>query len=450
MATMASFPSDTAPLAIVQWTHTLVMKPMLLLAREQILRSSFAEHHVVLHSCGDSSESCASQLQKVRPLVENVTCTNATDVANALPAFSTIRSIFKGRFHGSFMNYQLSLDIQRSFGHLLPNGMHPLDVGQVGWCWHSCDAPYLLWYSRIGRTLQHVRFFWFLEWDVVWTGDVTTILSAWSAVHEPLDPHLSKGVDIVNPSRFVSRTNETDVYALDGRRLHSHDLLCPNPGWAPRNWIHRQKRDVSLVLHTHVHRCVTEIYRVTHRLLGAMLRFSQNPKAAMFCEARASSVCAMNAWCTMRSLFDRERTHLFFTARRKHTNRALMLADLRGTSAANASISEVQYARGKWVETYIHAKGGVRDAELQKLDRPVLFHAYKWDPACASDECRNLSASNLTFVKRLIQLTRPFAERLSNETRDAAERASMARALARAAAAKAVMIDPRARPRSRS
>ena len=438
---MSPPPSGTAALAIVQWTHTLVMKPMLLRAREQILRSSFAEHHVVLSSCG-KSKSCSTLLKNAEPLVENVTCGTAEEVARELPAFSIIRKVFKGLYRGAPPMNSSAEERKR-----MP---HPLDVGQEGWCWHSCDAPYLLWYSRIGRTLQHVRFFWFLEWDVVWTGDVTTILSAWSAVHEPLDPHLSKGVDIVNPSRFVSRTNETDVYALDGRRLHSHDLLCPNPGWAPRNWIHRQKRDVSLVLHTHVHRCVTEIYRVTHRLLGAMIRFSQNPKAAMFCEARASSVCAMNAWCTMRSLFDRERTHLFFTARRKHTNRALMLADLRGTSAANASISEVQYARGKWVETYIHAKGGVRDAELQKLDRPVLFHAYKWDPACASDECRNLSASNLTFVKRLIQLTRPFAERLSNETRDAAERASMARALARAAAAKAVMIDPRARPRSRS
>ena len=414
MATMASFPSDTAPLAIVQWTHTLVMKPMLLLAREQILRSSFAEHHVVLHSCGDSSESCSLLLQKVRPLVENVTCTNATDVANALPAFSTIRSIFKGRFHGSFMNYQLSLDIQRSFGHLLPNGMHPLDVGQVGWCWHSCDAPYLIWYSRIGRTLHHVQFFWFLEWDVVWTGDVTTILSAWSAIHEPVDIR-ERGLNLANPTRLVSRTNRTDVYALDGRPIHTHDLLCPNPGYAPRNWAHRYKRDERLVDADHVHRCVTEIFRLTPRLLQSMVRFSKQLQGSMFCEMRAPSVCGMEAWCTMRSLFDRERLHLFFTGTRRTKNGSLLIADLRGPSAASPSLSEVQRARAEWVATYIRATGGVQDAQLQKLDRPMLFHAYKWNPTCASDECRNLAALNLTFAKRLVQLTRPFAERLSNE-----------------------------------
>jgi len=397
MATMASFPSDTAPLAIVQWTHTLVMKPMLLLAREQILRSSFAEHHVVLHSCGDSSESCASQLQKVRPLVENVTCTNATDVANALPAFSTIRSIFKGRFHGSFMNYQLSLDIQRSFGHLLPNGMHPLDVGQVGWCWHSCDAPYLLWYSRIGRTLHHVQFFWFLEWDVVWTGDVTAVLSAWSALHERFDS--SERVDVVNPSRALNGSGR-DSYLDDGRRIYNHDLLCPNPGWAVRSWGHREKRNNSLVPHTHVHRCVTEVYRVTHRLLGAILDFSQQPMAGMFCEMRAASVCAMHPWCTMRSLFDRDHLRLFHTATRR--GKSQQIADLDATAAAPSN-AEVHLARTRWVASYNH-DGGVQDAALQRLNRPMLFHAYKW----------NLSASPpvLSFAHRMRHLTRPFEEAL--------------------------------------
>ena len=47
LTSTVSPPSSTAALAIVQWTHTLVMKPMMLRAREQILRSSFAEHHVV-------------------------------------------------------------------------------------------------------------------------------------------------------------------------------------------------------------------------------------------------------------------------------------------------------------------------------------------------------------------------------------------------------------------
>ena len=404
---MASSPSATAPLAIVQWTHTLVMKPMLLRAREQILRSSFAEHHVVLSSCGNS-EPCSTLLQKAKPLVENVTCTNAADVANALQAFSTVRRVFKGRYNG------LDMDGPEN-GPAPPSpasppsrappapGVHPLDVGQRGWCWHSCDAPYLLWYSRTGRTLQHVRFFWFLEWDVVWTGDVTTVLSAWSALYEPFDNKTR--VDVVNPSRFVSQANMTDVYY--GRRLHSHDLLCPAPAWAPRNWVHRHKRNETLVPHTHVHRCVTEVYRVTHRLLGAMLNFSQEPEAAMFCEMRASSVCAMHSWCTMRSLFDRDRLHLFHTAKRQRQ----LIADL-GASAAAPSLKEIHWARSRWVSSYDRSKGSVPDDALQRLDRPMLFHAYKWL------QPKNLPTSPQvpSFAHRLLELTRPFAERLSNGT----------------------------------
>jgi hypothetical protein len=82
-------PSSTAALAIVQWTHTLVMKPMLLRAREQILRSSFAEHHVVLSSCGQS-EPCSTLLKRAEPLVVNVTCSTAEEVARELPAFSNL------------------------------------------------------------------------------------------------------------------------------------------------------------------------------------------------------------------------------------------------------------------------------------------------------------------------------------------------------------------------
>jgi hypothetical protein len=388
LSSTVSPPSSTAALAIVQWTHTLVMKPMLLRAREQILRSSFAEHHVVLSSCGQS-EPCSTLLKRAEPLVVNVTCSTAEEVARELPAFSNLRTVFDGRGHH-------------------------LNVGQSQWCWHSCDAPYLLWYSRIGRKLRHVQFFWFLEWDVVWTGDVTTILSAWSAIHEPVDIR-ERGLNLANPTRLVSRTNRTDVYALDGRPIHSHDLLCPNPGYAPRNWAHRHKRDERLVDADHVHRCVTEIFRLTPRLLQSMVRFSKQLQGSMFCEMRAPSVCGMEAWCTMRSLFDRERLHLFFTGTRRTKNGSLLIADLRGPSAASPSLSEVQRARAEWVATYIRATGGVQDAQLQKLDRPMLFHAYKWNPTCASDECRNLAALNLTFAKRLVQLTRPFAERLSNE-----------------------------------
>jgi len=399
-----TFPSATAPLAIVQWTHTLVMKPMLLLAREQILRSSFAEHHVVLSSCGDS-EPCSTLLQKAWPLVDNVTCTNATDVVNALPAFTELRSVFNHNYGGAPGTFNQT-------GWCQPNEnqkrtgckTHPLEIGERGWCWHSCDAPYLLWYHLLGRTLHHVHFFWFLEWDVVWTGDVTTVLSAWSALHEPFHIDRSNPVDVANPSRRVPPGSGDDVY--DGRRLFNHDLLCPNPSWAVRAWIHRKKRNVSIVNHTFVHRCVTEVYRLTHRLLGAMLEMMQQPQAAMFCEMRASSVCAMNSWCTMRSLFDRDRLHLFYTAKR---HRQGLVADL-GASATAPSAAEIAWARTRWVNSYKN-DGGVPDAALQRLDRPMLYHAYKWKAN------RSASLQVPSFAHRLHQVTTPFEEALQQDLR---------------------------------
>ena len=66
-------------IAIVQWTHTLTMKPMLLAARQQIAPyAPRVEHHVVLSVCGRGKESnataCDDMLAKAHPLTENVTC----------------------------------------------------------------------------------------------------------------------------------------------------------------------------------------------------------------------------------------------------------------------------------------------------------------------------------------------------------------------------------------
>lgn len=396
---VASQPSATAPLAIVQWTHTLMMKPMLLHARQQILRSSFAEHHVVLSSCGDS-EPCSTLLQKARPLVDNVTCTNATDVVRALPAFSKLRLVFNGDYGGAPGTHNQTYCALNENQKRTRCKTHPLEIGERGWCWHSCDAPYLLWYSRIGSALQHVQFFWFLEWDVVWTGDITTVLSAWSALHEPFN--VSDAVDVINPSRRSPPLIGKDIYSFDSHRLYNHDLLCANPSWAVRNWIHRRKRSLRIVNHTFVHRCVTEVYRLTHRLLGAMLKLSQQPQAAMFCEMRAGSVCAMNSWCTMRSLFDHDRLHLFHTASRITSG---VEVDLN-PSAPAWSRQEIFRARSRWIASY-KSDNGVQDAVLNRLDRPMLYHAYKWN--------RSASLQVPSFADRMHQVTAPFEEFLGRQ-----------------------------------
>jgi len=102
----------------------------------------------------------------------------------------------------------------------------------------------------------------------------------------------------------------------------------------------------------------------------------------------------------MRSLFDRDHLRLFHTATRR--GKPQQIADLDATAAAPSN-AEVHLARTRWVASYNH-DGGVQDAALQRLNRPMLFHAYKW----------NLSASPpvLSFAHRMRHLTRPFEEAL--------------------------------------
>jgi hypothetical protein len=137
-----------------------------------------------------------------------------------------------------------------------------------------------------------------------------------------------------------------------------------------------------------------------------MLEMMQQPQAAMFCEMRASSVCAMNSWCTMRSLFDRDRLHLFYTAKR---HRQGLVADL-GASATAPSAAEIAWARTRWVNSYKN-DGGVPDAALQRLDRPMLYHAYKWKAN------RSASLQVPSFAHRLHQVTTPFEEALQQDLR---------------------------------
>ena len=113
----------------------------------------------------------------------------------------------------------------------------------------------------------------------------------------------------------------------------------------------------------------------------------------MFCEMRAPSVCAMQPWCRMRSLFDTpEHTRLFYTShcayndtKRKCSQRsAAIIQARRKVSAADsgdarAVAAELASARERWVLSYLH-DGGVKDAELAShATDDMLFHAYKWE-----------------------------------------------------------------------
>ena len=244
-------------IAIVQWTHTLAMKPMLLAARSQISVAPWAEHHIVFSTCGNNNASrCNELLEGAAPLVENVTCATASDVARDVPAFADVRSTFHGK----------------RFKNAAPSTMA---VGAYRWCWNGCDGPYVHWFKRIGQTLTHVRFFWFLEWDVAWTGNIASILRTWNSLSPDED------ADIITPMNRQALHASSNVSRSDSTPpLVDYDLLCADPSYANFKWTHRQKRDEKLVPDNVTYHCVTNTFRITPRLLRAVVSFSEQRRAA--------------------------------------------------------------------------------------------------------------------------------------------------------------------------
>ena len=337
----------TSRLAIVQWTHTLRMRPMLLAARRQILqRRQQAEHHVVLSSCGEAAPSCAELLTAARPLSENVTCATGDEVAASFEAFRSVADVYHNA--GIHANWT---------------------IGTRSWCWESCDAPYVHWYATVGHRLRHVRYFWFLEWDVVWTGSIVTLLDAWSGRM----PETTDGT-IEPPTPYQH------LQPPGGARSASPDLLCPNPSKVLTRWKHRFKRDTHAVNFTVTFKCVTEVFRLSHRLLESMVAFSRVHNHAMFCEMRAATVCATRPWCRMRSLFDAEHAHLLHTKQR-----SVSKGGAHAWAASKKRLDKVgtNYTtyrkREQWTLSYLH-DGGVEEEQLARnLDEEQLFHAYKWN-----------------------------------------------------------------------
>ena len=272
-------------LAIIQWTHTLRNMPMLLTARRQIEQRAHAEHHVVLSACGPLEHNCSQLMKAAQPLIDNVTCVSSFEVASSFPAFKQVNAVFKAN-------------------HIF----HNFSVGNENWCWNSCDGPYVYWYARIGQKLRHIHFFWFLEWDVVWTGHIVTILDAFSA-NVPVSHDLM--VEPANPSMRSLAPNELEART---RKPETPDMLCANPASVTPRWPHQTKRDKHALPMNVTFHCVTEIFRMTHRLLERIVAFSRVGKHALFCEMRAATVCAAQPWCRMRSLFDPQHAHLLHTA----------------------------------------------------------------------------------------------------------------------------------------
>ena len=326
------------------------MKPMLLAARQQILRARWAEHHVILSPCGQNETSCDDLMEAASPLRENVTCSTPTGIARDLPAFANLRATFHGRKFSA---------------------PETVNVGAMRWCWNSCDGPYLHWYKLHGQTLSHVRFFWFLEWDVVWTGNIASVLRTWNSLQPDQDSDVITAHNRMASSRLGNASANASADAAGQSAHEGPDLLCADPAFASTRWIHREKRDEQLVPLNSTYHCVTEIYRLTHRLLRIIIDFSSQERGAMFCEMRAASICAMQPWCRIRSFVDRVHMPLLFSHR---------MAAKRVINGGKRSQHVVERTRRYWVNSFLNARGvsAIQDADLHNMSEPMLFHAFKW------------------------------------------------------------------------
>lgn len=296
---------------MVQWTHTLKMKNALLLARAQLNRGTGFDHHVVLQSCGDSSPSCESLRGGLLPLEENVTCFNASDMYRLVPATRRLSQVAVG-----------------------PHGHGTRAVGAYRWCWYSCDAAYLCWFLSVKP--EGYTHFWLLEWDVTWTGDLAVVLGAWSTAAPALT-----GVRLPTPTRGTG-------YGSKGYQVSTPDLLCPNPSKALRRWPHLHSRNISFIHYNDSYMCLTEVQRMSMRMLRHVAAFALQAEAPMFCEMRAPSVCHIEStWCTMATLFDSAHQRYLF-------------AD-----------------QARWVNTYTDRIS--RAAMEARMGRDIIWHGYKWD-----------------------------------------------------------------------
>ena len=148
--------------AVVQHTHTLRPAPYLLRARQEIssLRSARValSHHVVLW--GDTGAHCTSlekELHAQTKLRENVWCVTSRQIRASMPAMQGTRT------------FAVPHARRRERGGASPSN-------DWVWAWNNCDAAYLQWFSLPGASSYD--FYWFLEWDVVWSGDLGRLVAS--------------------------------------------------------------------------------------------------------------------------------------------------------------------------------------------------------------------------------------------------------------------------------
>ena len=120
------------------------------------------------------------------------------------------------------------------------------------WHWLNCDGGFLTWAHRNRHThVARHQYFWFLEWDVAWSGRLLPYLRA--------------------------NAHRTD------------DLLCPKYERMRSSgfWVHSGKRNRTRFLDSCIAHCQSSVVRVSRRLLLHTLE--EMGQHQSFCEMRMAN-----------------------------------------------------------------------------------------------------------------------------------------------------------------
>ena len=209
------------------------------------------DHHVVLwadraEQCDSSDNSTLSVLIHGIGSSENVTCALSDTISASLGAFS-YSGVAKLRGTGSHTS------------RIDPNKR------SFEWAWNSCDAPYLYWFWHGERTaaLPSYDWYWVMEWDCAWTGNLPLMLASFH------------GISAGAPTAAVNV-----------------DMLGHVLQMATRMYPHQNKVNWSFYKHQDKWWSSNQLMRFSRKLLLEVLRTLEEPTAFCFCELRLPSTCA--------------------------------------------------------------------------------------------------------------------------------------------------------------
>jgi hypothetical protein len=246
---------------VVQHTHSVASAPSLERGRRQLMdwntRGTMIEfhHHVVFWA--DNASTCPSMLAALN-FSTNVACTGSNAIAVMYPGLDRITYL---RGHGLYTN---------ELRHNVYNRQ---------WAWNNCDADYLWWFRAVDVASTY-DYYWFLEWDLAWRGDLGSMLAYFHGV-----PYLDRNGTLMEGSS------------------RNEDLLCDTTstghhGVVTRRSPHKWKRNMSHFEYGNLRQCSQQLVRMSHRLIKRVVSWSMNPSDFIFCEMRAGTMCNMSTFGT--------------------------------------------------------------------------------------------------------------------------------------------------------